>query len=573
MTINSEVSRVRYVGNGVTTVFAVNFSYLTSNDGTAQIAVYAGDNNTPLVEGVDYTVNGFGRYDDYSEQVEEGLITYETRYDSGEVVFKVAPEDKTPVAIIRSVPQTQGVVFVEGEKFPAKDFENALDKLTMEVQEVKENLQRAVMFPPTSNIDPFQARDEILKDANRASEAAENAKKSEDIATAAMDAALGAAEEAIASEIAAKTSEEASAASAEESKQYSEQSKAYSDLSGEYKDYVEYVFQSLNNTVVLKGRVDTVEDLPMEGNKGGDMYLVGGLDEADKNEYVWIADSNIWENLGKAVEIEIASEEKQGITKLYNSLGDQIDGGITPNAVSTALTGYYTKEEVYNKDEVYTKEEVINAIESATPEMTADKVEYINGSITSVQEALDQLLYVMPSITSFSGGGTYEVGQSISSINFAWALNKAVTSQSINQGIGTIDPSARSYAYTPSTPIRSNITYTLTVSDGKNTATKSTSLAFRYKRYWGVSTKDTLTNADVLALSKELTTGRTQSRTFNCSGGKYFYFVIPAEFCSGISFKVGGLAFSDMDVKDITLTNESGATVACKVYKLVQQLA
>lgn len=247
--------------------------------------------------------------------------------------------------------------------------------------------------------------------------------------------------------------------------------------------------------------------------------------------------------------------------------------------INVAIANVYTKEEAdqkiadlhienyYTKDEVYTKEEVINAIESATPEMTADKVEYINGSITSVQEALDQLLYVMPSITSFSGGGTYEVGQSISSINFAWALNKAVTSQSINQGIGTIDPSARSYAYTPSTPIRSNITYTLTVSDGKNTATKSTSLAFRYKRYWGVSTKDTLENADILALSKELTTGRTQSRTFNCSGGKYFYFVIPAEFCSGISFKVGGLAFSDMDVKDIALTNESGATVACKVYR------
>ena len=241
-------------------------------------------------------------------------------------------------------------------------------------------------------------------------------------------------------------------------------------------------------------------------------------------------------------------------------------------ATDTLATFEQSAEEKLNQLEVdlsayYTKEEVDQAIESATPDMSADKVEYNNGSITNVQQALDQLLYVSPNITSFSGGGTYEVGQSISSINFAWALNKTVTSQSINQGIGTIDPSARSYAYTPSTPIRSNITYTLTVGDGKNTATKSTSLAFRYKRYWGVSSKDTLTNADILALSKELTTGRTQSRTFNCSGGKYFYFVIPAEFCSGISFKVGGLAFSDMDVKDITLTNESGATVACKVYR------
>lgn len=258
---------------------------------------------------------------------------------------------------------------------------------------------------------------------------------------------------------------------------------------------------------------------------------------------------------------------------------DEVNQSI--DAINIAIAGVYTKEETdqkigeintalegyYTKDEVFTKEEVTQAIESATPDMSADKVEYNNGSITTVQQALDQLLYVAPNITSFSGGGTYEVGQSIASVNLAWALNKSVTSQSINQGIGSLDAGLRNYTHTPSTPIRSNVTYTLTVSDGKNSASKSTSLAFRYKRYWGVSSKDTLTNADILALSKELTTGRTQSRTFNCSGGKYFYFVIPAEFCNGISFKVGGLAFSDMDVKDITLTNESGATVACKVYR------
>lgn len=492
MTINSDLSRARYVGNGVTATFSIPFPYLTNNDGTAQVAVHIGDSDIPLIEGKDYTVKGFGKYSD--TETDEDLLSYETRYERGEFTLAEAPDLGKPVAVIRSIPQTQGVVFVEGEKFPAQDFENALDKLTMEVQELKENLERAVMFPPASDIDPFHAREEIMESALEAKNAAVEAKKSENIAKASMDEAIGAAENAIASESLAK-------ASADEAKQSENTAKASMD--------------------------------------GATIAAAAALES---------------ESIAKAS----AEEAKQ-----YNE------------EIKTIIDNYATKEELSQEVDdinlalanVYTKEEVDHAIASAQPDMSADKVEYINGSITTVQQALDQLLYVMPSITSFSGGGTYEVGQSIASVNFAWTLNKAVTTQSINQGIGSLDPSVRSYNYTPSTPIRTNITYTLSVSDGKNTATRSTSLAFRYKRYWGVSSKDTLTNADILALSKELTTGRTQSRTFNCSGGKYFYFVIPTEYCSGISFKVGGLAFSDMQSSDITLTNESGASVACRVYR------
>lgn len=494
MTINSDLSRARYVGNGVTATFAIPFAYLTNSDGTAQVAVYVGDSDVALVEGKDYTVKGFGKYSDASDQIDEDLITYETRYENGEFTLVNVPALGQAVAVIRSIPQTQGVVFVEGEKFPAQDFENALDKLTMEVQELKENLERAVMFPPASDIDPFHAREEIMESALEAKNAAVEAKKSENIAKASMDEAIGAAENAIASESLAKVS-------ADEAKQSENTAKASMD--------------------------------------GATIAAAAALES---------------ESIAKAS----AEEAKQ-----YNE------------EIKTIIDDYATKEELEQEvaeinttlEGYYTKEEVIQAIESATPEMSADKVEYNNGSITTVQQALDQLLYVAPSITSFSGGGTYEVGQTIASVNLAWALNKSVTSQSINQGIGSLDVGLRNYTHTPSTPITSNVTYTLTVSDGKNSASKSTSLAFRYKRYWGVSTKDTLTNADILALSKELTTGRTQSRTFNCSGGKYFYFVIPTAYCSGISFKVGGLAFSDMEVSDITLTNESGASVACRVYR------
>ena len=477
MTVNSDLSRVRYMTNGQTTEFAVPFPYMTNNDGTAQLSVYFDDRNTPLLENKDYYVVGLGNYNHEVEQ-DDGLIVYEERYDSGTVIFYNAPEKDKAIAIVRNVTLTQGIQFINGEEFPAEDFSNALDKLTMAVQELKENQGRSVILPPTSDIKPIEIRDIIIQSANEAKETAIEGIKRVNEAIEELETKLDA---------------------------YYTKEETDQILTDYYTK--EEVDQSIDNVNVILGGYYTKEEVTEEITKT-------------------VADYATKEEVNHAVD-----------------------------NINVALAN------------VYTKEEVDHAIASAQPEMTADKVEYNNGSITSVQEALDQLLYVMPSITSFAGGGTYEVGQSIASINFSWALNKAVTSQSINQGIGNLDPSVRSYNYTPSTPIRTNITYTLSVSDGKNTATRSTSLAFRYKRYWGVSTKDTLTNADILALSKELTTGRTQSRTFNCSGGKYFYFVIPTEYCSGISFKVGGLAFSDMQSSDITLTNESGASVACKVYR------
>lgn len=202
----------------------------------------------------------------------------------------------------------------------------------------------------------------------------------------------------------------------------------------------------------------------------------------------------------------------------------------------------------------------------STDEIPADKVEYINGDIRTVKDALDQLLYISPDITSFTGGGTYEKGSVINNVNLSWTLNKDITSQSINQGIGDLDISLRKYDISEAN-LTEDTTYTLTVSDGKNSDSASTSVLFRQKGYWGVSTETSLTNEQILALSQEFSTGRNQNRTFDCSGGKYFYFVIPTQYCNGIQFKVGGLSFTGMEETTIQLTNASGYEASYNVYR------
>lgn len=50
----------------------------------------------------------------------------------------------------------------------------------------------------------------------------------------------------------------------------------------------------------VKGRVDSVLELPMEGNKAGDLWIVGKIDATDFQEYYWLTSiiPNRWEYLG-----------------------------------------------------------------------------------------------------------------------------------------------------------------------------------------------------------------------------------------------------------------------------------
>lgn len=178
-------------------------------------------------------------------------------------------------------------------------------------------------------------------------------------------------------------------------------------------------------------------------------------------------------------------------------------------------------------------------------------------SLSTVKEALDKLLYVSPSV-SLSGGGTYEIGSTVHGVHLTWGFNKPIVSQSLNQGIGALPLDQRSYDWPAD--VSSNITFTLTTSDGKTTTTGSTSVQFSRKRYWGVSAALSLDNAEILALSQEFSSSRAKSITYDCSGGRYPYFCYPKSLGALSAVSVGGLAFSDFRQDTVSLTNASGHT-------------
>lgn len=202
---------------------------------------------------------------------------------------------------------------------------------------------------------------------------------------------------------------------------------------------------------------------------------------------------------------------------------------------------------------------------------TADKVGYINSDypqLTNVKKALDKLLYVPIAITSFSNNiNQVEKGTVLNQVNFSWGFNKQVVSQSINQGIGVLTPDLRNY--TLAMTISSDIQFTLTASDGEQSAISQTGIFFRNRRWWGVSSLAALTSsADIISLgNSELSTGYVQNRNFNANGGKYIYFSFPATFTGTPKFTVGGFTAPFDELPTVEHTNSQGYTTTYRVFR------
>lgn len=188
-------------------------------------------------------------------------------------------------------------------------------------------------------------------------------------------------------------------------------------------------------------------------------------------------------------------------------------------------------------------------------------------------------LQAFPLTLTLTGAGVFEVGQSVKNPIGISVVRKGanVTSSSVitvtpPSGVtGTL--SSTKTIWTPTSNIAANISVSVKADYGAQSQTKSISYTFKRKKYWGVSDKATLTNAEILALAGS---GWADSRAmgstkFDCSGGKYPYYVIPADKYTGLEVWVGGLKNTDLVVTDLQLTNASGATAAYKVIRLTNK--
>lgn len=187
----------------------------------------------------------------------------------------------------------------------------------------------------------------------------------------------------------------------------------------------------------------------------------------------------------------------------------------------------------------------------------------------NIDELMDEVFKL--SFNSYNGGGTYEKGSSVTPV-ISWSISRkseivTPTSATINGSTVGIDSSKGKY--TSPTSITTNTNYELVCSYNSQSISKTFSYVFSLKKYWGTSTSTSLSNAEILAMSSTWASRTMGKTTFDCTGGKYIYYVIPADvYASGVDFWVNGFKNTDITVTDFTVTNAYGNSSTYKVMRL-----
>ena len=199
--------------------------------------------------------------------------------------------------------------------------------------------------------------------------------------------------------------------------------------------------------------------------------------------------------------------------------------------------------------------------------MTADMYK----TLQEIEKAVFQLeLSVVP-----SSNQTFEVGSNYTPTISLLVKRKGTNiTQSASISVvgnpslsGTL--SSDHQQWVPSKAVSANQKLTITATYNGQSVSKVYNVYFKYKKYWGVSTSASLTSSQIIALegstwadSKSM--GET---TFDCTGGKYVYYVIP-DVLGTPEFWVGGLKNTDISVGNISVTNASGGTARYLIMRL-----
>ena len=172
------------------------------------------------------------------------------------------------------------------------------------------------------------------------------------------------------------------------------------------------------------------------------------------------------------------------------------------------------------------------------------------------------------SISSFTNTvGTIEVGTTVTDVTLNWSYTKAISLQSINQGIGVLDNAIVEHILS-GLSLTTTTTYTLSAS-GVPTGSDSanTTVSFRYKKFYGSSSSvGPLNDAAIKALANVgFSTGRSTNFTITCDA-EYIYISYPKSF-GAASFKVNGLDNTAWTLTDASFTNDAGSTYDEYTYR------
>lgn len=253
---------------------------------------------------------------------------------------------------------------------------------------------------------------------------------------------------------------------------------------------------------------------------------------------------------------------------LFNSLGDTSilkDLVVQPKANFVRL----------QNDIVYLIGEVNTGDGYDIPAATTTKAGVMTADMYKTFQEMELATFPLTLNIVPSSDSIFEVGASYTptiNISVSRKGTNVTSGSNINVvGVPTLSGSISSDKQTwiPTSAVRANQKLTVTATYGSQSASKVYNIFFKYKKYWGVSTNASLTSAQVLTLGKSTWADSKAmgATTFDCTGGKYVYYVVPSSLGTP-EFWVGGLKNTDVVTTSATVTNASGGSATYSIIRL-----
>ncbi len=135
MTVSSTTVKNSYSGNGSNDTFVYGFKIFADTDLEVIIRSATGTETIKTLT-THYTVTGAGSA------------------SGGNVVFTAGniPTGTETVVVRREVPQTQAIDYIANDPFPAESHEEGLDRATMTIQQLQEEVNRSIKLSATNTM-------------------------------------------------------------------------------------------------------------------------------------------------------------------------------------------------------------------------------------------------------------------------------------------------------------------------------------------------------------------------------------------------------------------------------------
>lgn len=187
----------------------------------------------------------------------------------------------------------------------------------------------------------------------------------------------------------------------------------------------------------------------------------------------------------------------------------------------------------------------------------------------NINELMDEVFKI--SFDTFVGGGTFEKGSVVTPYIF-WSIlykDEEVVPTTATVNGSTEGVNEEKSKYSSPTTITTDKNYKVICTYGSQSIEKTANYIFSLKKYWGASSVTELTNGDVMLMNNGWASRTMGKTTFDCTGGKYIYYIIPFDiYGEGVNFWINGFKNTDVIVYDMEITNGKNVTETYKVMRL-----